>query len=241
MRPVVPAPGLLALCALLGLAAVLLLPETASVLPWGDRPEPNEAQLAVTSLALQVLTGAYLYAVHNFTGLSAAWGALAFGYNTAIIAVKFILSPASYYNSAETTLSHHLWVGIGVMLLYVAALAVIYAVARRHQHPRRWAWASKLGLVLTLLVFAIVSRHVAAVVLGRAATDYLEHVFAGAGLRLPVLIVVASWLAIEAFDRAAHRPDSSGPDGFLGIAFGTGLALIALYHGLWVVFMLRLF
>ncbi|MBW3547722.1 MAG: hypothetical protein KY452_06260 [Actinobacteria bacterium] len=241
MRPLVPAPAVLALCALLGLAAVLLLPETASLLPWGDRPAPNETQLAVTSLGLQVLTGGYLYAVHTITGLSAAWGALAFGYNSAIIVVKFILSPASYYNSAEATLSQHLWVGIAVMLLYVAALAVIYAVARRNQHPRRWAWPSKLGLVLALLVFAIVSRYVAAVALGRAATDYLEHVFAGAGLWLPVFIVVASWLAIEAFDRAAHRPDSSGPDAFLRAAFGTGLALIAVYHGLWVVFMLRLF
>lgn len=241
MRPLVPAPRVFALCALLGLGAVLLLPEMASVLPWGDRPEPNEAQLAITSLGLQVLTGAYLYAVHKITGLSAAWGALAFGYNTVIIAVKFILSPASYYNSTETTLSEHLWVGIAVMLLYVAALAVIFAVARRNQRPRRWAWPSKLGLVLALLVFAVVSRYVAAVVLGRAASDYLEHIFVGAGLWLPVLIVAASGLAIEAFDRAAHGPDSSGTDACLGTAFGAGLALVALYHGLWALFMLRLF
>lgn len=240
MRPLVPEPRVLALCALVGLAAVLFLPDTASVLPWGDRPQPNEAQLAVTSLAVQALTAAYLYAVHNTTGLSAAWGILALAYNTAVIAVKFVLSPASYLNSPETTLAEHLWVGITVMLLYLVALAVIHAIACRNQHPPRWAWPSKLALVLALLTFAILSRYVAAVVLGRAASEYLAHVFAGAGLWLPLFIMVASWLAIEAFDRAARAPEYRGPDA-LRTALGAGMALIALYHGLWVVFMLRLF
>lgn len=232
---------MLALCGLLGLVAVLVLPEAASLLPLGDRPEPNETQLALTSLGVLLLTGAYLYATSNVTGLSAGWAGLAFGYNAAIVVVKFIFSPASYYNSPGTALSEHLGVGVAVLALYAAALTVIYAVARRNQHPRRWAWPSKVGLVLAVVVFAMVSRSVAAVALGRTASDYLEHIFAGAGLWLPVLIIAASWLAIEAFDRAAHGSEAWAPDASLRTAFGTGLALLVVYHGLWVVFMLRLF
>lgn len=167
-RRLVPAPVTLASCALLGVVAVLLLPESAWRLPWGDRPEPNEAQLAVTSLGVLILSGVYL---------------------------------------------------------------------------RRWAWPSKLGVVLGLLVFAIVSRAVAAVALGRATADYLEHLFTGAGLWLPALIVAASWLAVEAFDRAAHADGQNGsaPDAALRTAFGAGFALVAVDHALWVVFMLGLF
>lgn len=175
-------PGALVSFALLGLGAVLLLPELAPVLPGGDEPEPNEAQLAVTSLGLLLLSAACIFVVRRAAGLGVAWGVLAFGYNAAIVVVKFVLSPASYRNSPETALSEHLWVGIAVLLLYATALAAIYAVARRHQASRPWAWSSKVGLVLGLLLFAVVSRNVAAMVLGRTTSDYLEHVFTGAGL-----------------------------------------------------------
>lgn len=58
-----------------------------------------------------------------------------------------------------------------------------------------------------------------------------------------MLVVVAASLAVEAFDHAGHGHDPSRPDSdaALRTTLATGLALIAVYHGLWVVFMLRLF
>ncbi|MGI9120862.1 MAG: hypothetical protein ACR2G7_12205 [Acidimicrobiales bacterium] len=239
--PAVVAPGALVACAALGLGAVLLLPEVAPVLPWGDRPEPNEVQLAVTSLGVLVVTALYLTAAQRTIGLSRSWLALAFAYNALIVVVKFILSPASFHNSPETTLAEHLWAGIVAMVLYVVALTAVYAVARRNQHPRRWAWPSKLGLVLALLVLALVSRYVTAVALGRAASEYLRDVFVSAGPWLPLLIVAASFLAVEAFDRAAHPVGPARPGATLRSSFGIGLGLVVAYHALWVVFMLRLY
>jgi hypothetical protein len=236
-----PAPATLAACGVVGLAAVLLLPEMASVLPWGDRPEPNEVQLAGTSLGVLLLTAGYLCVATRVTGLGASWGLLAFGYNAALVVVKFVLSPASYYHSPRTALSEHLWVGISVMLLYAGALGAIFAMVRRYQGSRPWPWPAKLGLVAALVVFAMACRYVVALVLGRTASDYLRHVFAGAGIWLPALIASASFLAVETFDRAAHASASRGPEASLRATFAVGLALIGVYHGLWVVFMMRLF
>ena len=117
--------------------AVIQLPELASLLPYGDRPEPNEAQLAITALGLIALTAAYLYVAWNVARLSPAWAGLMFAYNAAIVVAKFILSPAALHNAPGTTLAQHVWVGMAVLLLYVAGLVTVYAVALRNRAPRR--------------------------------------------------------------------------------------------------------
>jgi len=230
-RTALPAPAALAAVALAGLAAVLLLPEVASALPRGGDPEPNATQLAVTSAVLVALTAAYLCAAAASAGLGTVWLAWAFAYNAVIIVVKFILSPASFRRNSQAGLAEYLGVGVTVMLLYIAAVIAIFLMARRQRASGVWPWTAKAGLVVALLVFAMGSRYVAAVVLGEAAGDYLDHVFSGAGVWLPALIVAASVAAVAAFDLATD----------LRAALGTGIALIVLHHVLWVPFMLRLF
>jgi hypothetical protein len=217
--------------ALAGVAAVLLLPEVASSLPRGDDPEPNAAQLAVTASVLVALTAAYLYVASQSAGLGTTWLALAVTYNAVIVVVKFILSPASFLRNEQAELAEYLWVGVAVMVLYVAALVAVFLMARRYRAAGGWPWTAKAGLVVALLVFAMGSRYLAAIVLGEAASDYLDHVFSGSGVWLPAFIAGASVAAIAAFDRAENLP----------AALGTGVALIVVYHGLWVPFMLRLF
>ena len=129
----VPAPWALVAVALLGLVAVIQLPEMASLLPYGDRPEPNEAQLAITALGLIALTAAYLYVAWNVARLSPAWAGLIFAYNAAIVVAKFILSPAALHNAPGTTLAQHVWVGMAVLLLYVAGL--VSRLRRRPAQP----------------------------------------------------------------------------------------------------------
>ncbi|MEA2843365.1 MAG: hypothetical protein QOJ69_1036, partial [Actinomycetota bacterium] len=237
----VPAPWALAAAAFLGLAAVIQLPELASLLPYGDRPEPNEAQLAITALGLIALTGAYLYVAWNVVRLSPAWAGLTFGYLAAIVVAKFILSPAALHNAPGTTLAQHVWVGMAVLVLYVAGLGTVYAVASRNRSPRTWSWSSKAVVVVGLLAFALVSRYVVALALGRAAADYLRDVFLGAGLWLPAMIGAAALAAVAAFDKAAHPPAGVDPAAALRTTLVVGLALLAVYQGLWVVYMLQLF
>ena len=243
LRTVVPAAWALAGFAAVGIVAVATLPELSSVLPRGDDPEPNPTQVATTALAMLLLTGAYLFVVASSTAeLTLPVLAPMFGYNAGIVVLKFVLSPAAYHNSAETTLAEYLWIGLAVMVIYAAALAAIHAVARRNRAPRAWSWPSKLTVVAGVLAFALVSRLLAALVLGRATEDYLRNVFQGAGLWLPTTIVVVALLAVEAFDRAGHPVDGdTGALPLLRTSLLTGLGLIAVYHGLWAILMVRLF
>ena len=80
-----------------------------------------------------------------------------------------------------------------------------------------------------------------ALALGRAASDYLRDVFLGAGLWLPAMIGAAALAAVAAFDRAAHPPAGLDPAASLRTTLAVGLALLAVYQGLWVVYMLQLF
>ena len=215
----------------------------ASLLPYGDQSDANEAQLAVTALGLIALTAAYLYVVWNVARLSPAWAALMFAYNAAIVVAKFILSPAALHNAPGTTLAQHVWVGMAVLFL------------PRHRgwgpstpspcatgHRANWSWTSKAIVVVGLLAFALVSRYVVALALGRAASDYLRDVFLGAGLWLPAMIGRAAALAaVAAFDRAAHPPTTLDPAASLRTTLAVGLALLAAYQGLWVVYILQLF
>ena len=226
-----PAPAALAAVALAGVVAVLVLPEVASSLPRGGDPEPNATQLAVTSAVLVALTAAYLYVAAQSASLGTTWLAPAFAYNAAIVVVKFILSPASFHRTSESELTDYLAVGLAVMLLYGAALIAVFLVARRQRATGSWSWTAKAGLVVALVVFAMASRYIAAVVLGEAASDYLDRVFSGTGWWLPAFIAAASLAAVAAFERATDLP----------AALRVGLALIVLYHVLWAIFMLRIF
>jgi len=226
--------------AVLGTVAVVAAPELAPALPWGDRPEPNPAQVALTTLAILALTAAGLWWVTRSLGSSPAWLGLAFAYNAGIALVKFVVSPAAYSNHRQTSLAQYLAVGVAVMALYAAGLVAVYRLARRHRTPLVWTWASKLPLVLGLLVFAMASRFLASVALDSAAAGYLGHVFSGAGLWLPALIVGVSVFAIQAFDAAAH-PGAGNGVAQLDATLAIGLGLVAVYHGLWALYMVRLF
>lgn len=210
----------LAALALLGSGAVWALPSLGASLPWETDPEPNASQLATSAFGIVVLTAGCLWMVARATAWPTRPAALAFAYLAAIATVKFILSPASFHNTEDTELSTYLWLGLVVMVLYLVALAGIYSMAGRSK-------AVTLGAVL---VFAVASRYVAALVLGRDVDDYLGDVFGAGGVWLLALLGGAAFAAVECFREP--RP---------ALSFRTGAAVIVVYHGLWALYMLRLF
>jgi hypothetical protein len=189
-------------------------------LPWETDPEPNATQLATSALGIVVLTAGCLWMVARVTAWPARPAALTFAYLAAIATVKFILSPASFHNTDDTELSTYLWLGLIVMVLYLTALTGLYRAAGRSK-------ALTLGAVL---VFAVASRYLAALVLGRDVGDYLGDVFGAGGLWLLALLGGAAFAAVESFRQP--RP---------ALSFRTGAAVIVVYHGLWALYMLRLF
>ncbi len=225
----VPAPPALAALGVVGLVAVLALPSIAADLPWETDPEPNATQLAVTGFAVFLLTTGCVWAIARSQGWTRRTALLTLAYLAGITAVKFVLSPASFHNEPEAELAEYLWLGVGVMVLYIAALVVLYRlvpVTRAREGSSAW----KAGAVAGVLAFALASRYVAALVFGRDIGDYLGDVFRGGGIWLLVLLAGSTLAAIEAF----ARPDRAS-------AFRAGVAIVVIYHGLWVAYMLRLF
>jgi hypothetical protein len=210
----------LAALVVLGLGAVWSLPSLGASLPWETDPEPNATQLATSAFGIVVLTAGCLWLVARATAWPTRPAALTFAYLAAIAVVKFILSPASFHNTEDAELATYLWLGLVVMVIYLIALAGLYRAAGRSK-------AVTLGAVL---LFALASRYLAALVLGRDVGDYLGDVFGAGGLWLLALLGGAALAAVECF----RQPRSA-------LSFRAGAAVIVVYHGLWALYMLRLF
>ena len=228
-RFVVAAAPALGAFVVLGLVAVVVLPALGADLPWETDPEPNATQVALTAFGVLLLTAGYVWAVARSRGWGRRLALLTLGYLGGIAVAKFVLSPASFHNNPDAELSEYLWLGIGVMVLYVGALVVLYALVPRAA-AGGWPGTWRAGAVAGVLVFALASRYVAALVFGRDVGDYLADVFRGGGLWLVALLVVSTLAAIEAFGHP-----------FRASAFATGLCVVIVYHGLWVAYMFRLF
>ena len=151
-----------------------------------------------------------------FAARAGAWttpaAALTFAYLAGIGIAKFVLSPASFHNEADAELSGYLVLGAGVMVLYLAALGTLYRLTER-SGERDWPGAWVVGAVAGVLVFALASRYVVAIVLGRDLGDYLADVFRGGRVWLPVLLAGATVAAIGSFrhpQRATALRDRRG-------------------------------
>ncbi|HZA39907.1 MAG TPA: hypothetical protein VFA00_04700 [Actinomycetota bacterium] len=160
--------------------------------------------------------------------LDRSWVASTCIYATGLAIVKFIMSPISFDKSSEITLGEFVAAGLAVVPLYLAALGVVYVSASRQRGV--WPSASKLRLAGLLALLAVATRFLVALVLG-TASEYLESL-AGAGLVLPVVIVVGSLAVMESFDRA-------GP--LLKAALRVSVVIVVVQHAMWVVYMYRLF
>ena len=155
----------------------------------------------------------------------------------------------------------YLGVGSAVLLLYLLVFWVMYKVFRRRLGYRaretaappgrsgRWLgrmFARRRRAVLVSLVVATVALLASflwvmpVVFVGLPTLSYLAYIFSTFGAAITLALVLAAILAYKAFDEVERRAVRLGDATLLAGFFWLGLALIVLYHVMWVVFLLAL-
>lgn len=248
----------LALFGLTGSAAMVTV-------PWlfAGSERPGFAIFLVAGVAAIVLTAvlfAYVYSLGMGFGRTVL--VLAAGYNALIAVVKLGLAPAALYraNSVEpfdasvqdpNSLIYYLAVGFGVLLLYVLVFGVMYRLFRRRFRRRSLSSEAPRdrrvpGRVLVIIVVAVVALAVSflwvapLLYVGLPTLSYLAYVFSTFGVAIALALVLAAFLAYRTFDEVEKQAVRLGDATLLATFFWLGLALIVLYHVMWVVFLLTL-
>ena len=231
---------------LAGLAAVFV-PRLGE----SDAAVPELGILLATGVAVGALTTGALYlGLTRDLGLPQAVALYAVGYNALVVFVKFVLSPHGLYEVSEegryeafidpSTTGGALFVAASVFVLYALALFVIYRVCRRRLDVAPTSW--KRVLVIAAIVAALlVATGGLPLVLAFGGLEYVGYVLAsGVSLLVALALAGAVSLAGIAFRESAVRASLLGDATLLLNVFWVALAFLALYHALWVVYVLVL-
>jgi hypothetical protein len=233
----------------LALVAIALFPRSG-----GDAPP-----LAALALIGTVIGGATTGALHvtvrrdlRLPSRVATCFAFAFAL---IVLVKFVLGPLGLYEiNAIETLDDYLGsvadpVGAAitaavVLVLYASGYWIIQRIVgggvRIRSPIRVRPKMIVLGFVLLGLV-AVSGAWLIALLLLAAPGQYLEFVFSsGAGVLMMVALVVAASLIGFAFRTVGREPPTVVDVGAVVSLFWLGLGFLALYHVLWIVYVLVL-
>ncbi|MBA2331537.1 MAG: hypothetical protein H0V94_01945 [Actinobacteria bacterium] len=232
--------------ALAGLAAVFV-PRLGDA----DAAVPDLAVLLATGAAVGLLTTGALYlGLTRDLGLPQAIALYAVGYNALVVLVKFVLSPRGLYEVSEegryeafidpSTTGGAIFVAAAVFVLYAVALLVIYRVCRRRLGHAPTSW--KRVLIIAALVAALlVATGGLPLVLAFGGLEYVDYLFAsGVSALVALALAGAVSLAGIAFRESAVRASLLGDATLLLNVFWVALAFLALYHALWVVYVLVL-
>jgi hypothetical protein len=193
---------------------------------------------------------------------------LAAGYNALIATVKLGLAPAALYEanqqqSFDTNAGDpnspwfYLAVGLTVLVLYVAVFGVMYAffrwrfrrranmVAASAERERRRSVDRKTMVVVLIMVGIIILSGLAVwwvpvFFVALPTLSYLSYIFSTLGFAILLALGMAAFLAFRTFDEVERRAVRLGDATLLASFFWFGLALIALYHVMWAVFLLAL-
>jgi hypothetical protein len=226
---------------------------------------PEFTVFLVAGMAAIVLTaGLFGYVYRLGLGFGRTVLVLAAGYNALIAAVKLGLAPAALYQANReqafdaaladpNSAWFYLGVGSGVLLLYLLVFGVMYGVFRRRFRRRslpsepppeqrgRWSNRTIVVGVVVLVVFAASFLWIMPVVyVGFPTLSYLFYIFSTFGAAITLALVLAAFLAYKSFDEVEKRAVRLGDATLLASFFWLGLALILLYHVMWVVFLLTL-
>jgi hypothetical protein len=253
--------------ALFGLGGSVIAVTVPNLFAGPERP--GFTVFLVAGVAVITLTAA-LFAYINRLGMGFGKTALvlAAGYNALIAAVKLGLAPAALYTANQrqdfdssfgdpNSPWFYVAVGTAVLFLYVGVFQVMYGVFKRRFRTRAGevsAPAERRSLlagrrrrpILIALVVASVALLASLLwvmpllFVGMPTLSYLIYVFSTFGVAITLALILAAILAYKTFahveDQAVHLKDAT----LLANFFWLGLALILLYHAMWVVFLLTL-
>lgn len=249
--------------ALFGLAGSAVMVAVPGLLAGPVRPEFTV--FLVAGVAAIVLTAGFFGYIYRLgMGFGRTVLVLAAGYNALIAAVKLGLAPAALYQANReqafdaafgdpNELWFYLGVGSGVLLLYLLVFGVMYSVFRRRFRRRllpsepppeqRGRWSNRtivVGVVVLVAIAASFLWIMPVVYVGLPTFSYLFYIFTTFGAAIALALVLAAVLAYRAFDEVEKRAVRLGDATLLASFFWLGLALILLYHVMWIVFFLTL-
>jgi hypothetical protein len=245
----------LAAATLLALVAIVLFPRSG-----GDAPPL--ASLALIGSAVTGVTTVALYAIVRKDLRLPSLVAAAFAVAFALIGlVKFVLAPSGLYEVNAVRSLDDLFGSVanpvGAVFTAVAVFglyALGYRLAARIGHrDRPWVRrrsadrTSRRGGLVVAILFAVVIVLTGGgiVLLGllllTAPRQYLEFVFSSwAGLGIALALVAAATLIHQVFARLGRRPELVAQIGTVVTLFWLGLGFLALYHVLWIAYVLVL-
>lgn len=243
----------------LALAVVVVVPRAGEA--DGTAPPVGTLLLAAALVAAVTTVALYLGLTRDLR-LPVAVALYAVGYNALIVAVKFVLGPHGLYEvnqSANLTSFLSLEDEFGatlaalfVLLLYAAAYTGIYLLVRQRVAGLRPPESERAPPSLRLLLLFVLGGAVLVAATGggllllvflflETGIEYLEFVFSsGVSLLVGLTLAGAAALAALALRSTAERARLAGDAAVLVSLFFVGLAFLALYHALWVVYVLVL-
>jgi hypothetical protein len=232
----------------LALAAIALFPRSG-----GDAPPL--ASLALIGAVIAGVTAAALYPILRRDLRLPSRVAISFAIAFLLIAfVKFVLAPLGLYEvNAVKALDDYLWsvadpvgavvIATIVLGLYAIVYSIVYRIVSGDVRSRPSIRIRRRILVLGLVALGLVAASgVWVIVLAVLAApgQYLEFVFSsGAGVIVAVALATAATLIGSAF-RTLARQSQVVEVGAIVSLFWLGLGFLALYHVLWVVYVLVL-
>ena len=250
--------------ALFGLAGSAVMVAVPGLFAGPVRPEFTV--FLVAGVAAIVLTAGFFGYIYRLgMGFGRTVLVLAAGYNALIAAVKLGLAPAALYQANReqafdaafgdpNEMWFYLGVGSGVLLLYLLVFGVMYSVFRRRFRRRslpsepppehRGRWSNRTIVVGVVVLVAIIAASflwvMPVIYVGLPTFSYLLYIFTTFGAAITLALVLAAVLAYKAFDEVEKRAVRLGDATLLASFFWLGLALILLYHVMWIVFFLTL-
>jgi hypothetical protein len=228
----------------------------------GEATPPLGTLLVAASLIALVTAAGLAWGIRHDLGLPARVAVYAVAYNAIVVGTKFVLGPRGLWEVNQETELTSLFplddkVGATlaaafVFVLYAGAYVVIYHLCRLRldrlpRQPRERRPAARkvlLPVLVGTLLLAGTGGIVVLVIpllLATAGLEYLDFVFSSSvSLLVGLALAGASTLAALAFKGTMEHADAVGDAALVVAFFWLGLAFLALYHVLWVVYLLVL-
>lgn len=218
-------------------------------------PYPGLVSFLGVGLSVLALTAMLLFVgLRKVLPRSGIFLVAAFGYNAMLVSVKFGLGPAALYGADASNFSGGFQIltnrlaypGLAAItaILYGLAFFVLYLIYRRRMHRRIGAATpiehGFLQLLVAMFVLAVVGGVTVIGLLG-----FLEYAFSVffatvLGLLIAVALLLAIVFCSVAFKEAADQAALLRNVTLFSTFAWVGLAFIAAFHILWLVFLLTL-